>query len=322
VGFVSKEQIERARCIHVLDYVLSHEKCSVKLVGSGYRHRDHPSLAINEDGWYWHSHQTGGKSALNYLIEVHGYGLVDAVCTLLEEEPASRSDRPQPNRQAKPIKPRTPHPPKEPKSFVKPTRNDNNDRAISYLQSRGIDIALIEDCIRRGDLYESRKYRNVTFIGRDEHGKARHASMRGTLGNFKGDADGSDKKYGFILPPQDPNSNAVAVFESPVDALSHQTMCKQGLIEPFGGWRLSLGGTSTSALEHFLALRSNITHCIICLDNDKAGNRAVEKFAGLPGITVERSLPAVGSDFNEMLQTLQRVERTQHRVRHNCVRSL
>jgi hypothetical protein len=45
--------------------------------------------------------------------------------------------------------------------------------------------------------------------------------MRGTIGDFKRDADGSDKRFGFILPPINGGSDTVAVFESPVDALSH-----------------------------------------------------------------------------------------------------
>ena len=50
MGYVSKDQIERARHIHVLDYVLAYERGSIKRVGSSCRHKGHPSLAINESG--------------------------------------------------------------------------------------------------------------------------------------------------------------------------------------------------------------------------------------------------------------------------------
>ena len=315
MGYVSKDQIERARQIHVLDYILAHESDSIKRVGSSYRHKNHPSLAINEAGWYRHSRESGSVSALDYLIYVRGYGLVDAVCKLLGEQPAHlrkpRSDKVLNNRRTQPP-PSSSRPPIATKLFAKPLRNGNNDRAISYLQSRGIDQSLIEACIQRGDLYESRYSHNAVFIGRDGQGKARSAAMRGTLGSFKSDAPGSSKKYGFVLPPQNQAGNAVAVFESPIEALSHQTLCKQGFIPEFDGWRLSLDGTSTLALQNFLARHPDITHCIICTNNDEAGNLAAEKIAQLPGVISERCLPSCGSDFNHTLQALQKARRTQN----------
>ena len=319
MGYVSKDQIERARQIHVLDYVLAHERDSIKRTGNSYRHVDHPSLAINENGWYRHSREAGSVTALDYLIHVRGYGLVQAVCKLLDEPPAHlgkpHSDKPYKTKHPQPI-PSSTRPLPTPKPFAKPLRNGNNDRVISYLQSRGIDEMLIEDCIRRGDLYESRYSHNAVFIGRDKNGKARCAAMRGTFGNFKGDAPGSLKKYGFVLPPSSRNSNTVAVFESPIEALSHQTLCRKGFIPEFRGWRLSLDGASTLALTHFLSCNPLITRCIVCTNNDSAGNLAADRIAQLPGITAERSLPSRGSDFNQALQALQKEQRIQNRARH------
>ena len=139
--------------------------------------------------------------------------------------------------------------------------------------------------------------------------------MRSTTTRFMRDADGSDKKYGFILPPENPNSRAVACYESPIDCLSHQTLCKHGYIPHFDGWRLSLGGTSSLALEHFLQRQPNITHCLICTDADKAGDTAADKIAALAGITIERSTPTYGSDWSDTLQAVRKAERTQNKVR-------
>ena len=44
MGYVTKEQIQRAREFHVLDYVLANEGNQYKRVGSGYRSKEHPSL--------------------------------------------------------------------------------------------------------------------------------------------------------------------------------------------------------------------------------------------------------------------------------------
>ena len=38
---------------------------------------------------------------------------------------------------------------------------------------------------------------------------------------FRKDVYGSDKEYSFCYPPRNPGSRHVAVFEAPIDALSH-----------------------------------------------------------------------------------------------------
>ena len=314
---VTKEQIERARRTHVLDYILAYEKGNFRRVGYDYRSKEHPSLAVSEKGFYWHSKDIGGKTALDYLVEIRGYGLVDAVCNLLSERPREHTIL-----NAKKITPKAQSPPAsdERKAFALPPRNANNIRVIAYLQSRGITRPLILDCIKNGNLYESAKYHNCVFVGRDVYGKARSAFLRGTLNNFKCDVEGTDKSFGFLLSPSNPASATVAIFESAIDCLSHQTLCEQGNIEPFDGWRLSLGCTAPVALTNFLERYTNVTHCIVCTDNDKAGHKAAEKISQISGIAVSRSLPPTGSDWNECLLALQKSERLQNRVHHNTER--
>ncbi|MCL2035049.1 MAG: DUF3991 and toprim domain-containing protein [Oscillospiraceae bacterium] len=305
MGYVSKEQIAHARQVGVLEYILACESGDFRRTGKGYRMKEHPSLAVSEKGWYWHSEEIGGKTALDYLTAVRGYGLVDAVCILLKEKPVERV----PSRQSvSPLKR---------KPFALPVRNSDNRRVIAYLQSRGIDKPLILDCIKRGSLYESKGFHNAIFVGRDEYGKARYAAMRGTLSAFKCDAEGSDKKYGFVLPPKNPDSHEIAVYEAPIDALSHQTLCEQGFIPVFDGWRLALGGGSILTLEHFLQRHPHITHCCVCSDNDKAGNAVADKIAGIPGVISVRDPPVYGNDWNNTLQSLQKAQRTQNKARHN-----
>ncbi|MCL2516926.1 MAG: DUF3991 and toprim domain-containing protein [Oscillospiraceae bacterium] len=312
MGWVTKEQIERARQVSVLDYVLRYESGNIKRVGNEYRLRDHESLAIGEKGFYWHSREIGGKTALDYLVNVRGYGLADAVCLLIHEHPHDIEHS---------SKPETPYNHSvstlERLLLVLPRRNTNNNRVIAYLQSRGIDKGVILDCIERGDLYESANFHDCVFKGKDEIGKTRCAAIRSTTAAFKRDADGSDKKYSFILPPEVPDSNIVAVFESGIDCLSHQTLCKQGYIPQFGGWRLSLGGTSVLGLEYFLELHPQIIHCLACTDNDEAGNHAADRIMELPGITTERIPPVNGCDWNDTLMAAQKAERTQNKARHS-----
>ena len=335
---MTKDQIERARLIPVLDYVMCYEESLYKRIGKSYRLRTDDAFAVDDNGWYCHKKCTGSKTALDYLVEIKGYGLVQAVCMLLDEKPQERSGKAKaapsssktnarattaPNK--KPAENNTPPPvtenePPKPQTISLPIRNKDNNRIIAYLQSRGIDRDLILDCINRGVLYESRYYHNAVFLGKDERGKTRFAAMRSITARFMRDADGSDKRYGFVIPPKNPHSNEVAIYEAPIDCLSHQTLCEQRYIPPFDGWRLSLGGSSITALEHFLAQHPQIKHCIVCTDNDEVGERIAEHVAEMQGITSERSLPIHGNDWNNTLQDMKKAERTQGKVRSSTHR--
>ena len=184
---------------------------------------------------------------------------------------------------------------------------------MSYLQRRGIDSEIISRCIRAGIFFESRKYHNCVFVGRDKAGKARFACLRGTMGDFKGDVPGSDKRFNFCFPAGGP-SRTVAVFESPIDALSLATLFKaRGVATWDRGHYLSLGGTSPLALLQFLYDRPEIDRIYLCLDNDKAGLDGMGRIEAslrddkeLQGraLTVERKPPPVehGKDYNELLR--------------------
>ena len=183
---------------------------------------------------------------------------------------------------------------------------------VSYLRGRGIDTEVIGDCLARQILCESRKYRNCVFIGRDKTGEARFACLRGTHDNFKQDAPGSDKRFGFCLPARDADCPRLAVAESPIDALSLATLVKR-----YGGdWResnyLSLGGTAPRALLQYLQDHPQITEISLCLDNDRAGldgaNRIEQAVREDPELTKRIRLifhnpPPMecGKDYNEFL---------------------
>ena len=75
--------------------------------------------------------------------------------------------------------------------------------------------------IAKGDIYESKNYHNVVFVGRDKEQNPRYAAMRGTDENrYRGEARGSEKAYGFGHIGTD---EKLFVFESPIDLLSYIT---------------------------------------------------------------------------------------------------
>ena len=94
--------------------------------------------------------------------------------------------------------------------------------AVSYLQNRGIDMELIQYCLKTGQIYESENYHNVVFVGMDQSGIPRYAALRGVGTAFVGEASGSDKNYSFCIPAEE-KCCEVHLFESAIDLLSYAT---------------------------------------------------------------------------------------------------
>lgn len=301
---VSKELIEQARNADLFAYLQSYEPTILKRDGPNYRHKEHDSLVYvtGKKYWYWNSR---GRSlnALDYLIEIRGYGLVDAVNRLTGGEMQTTQPSQKPKIQSRP------HREPERKPFSLPWAKRCASFMVSYLQQRGISSEVVSRCFKRGLLYEA-NYKGeavCVFVGKDDAGKARFACMRSIGGNLKKDVGGSDKRYSFCYPPQNPGSRQLAVFEAPIDALSHATLQElEGW--KWDGYRLSLGGTSPVALVSFLERHPEISRITLYMDNDLAGLVNARKIKALlksdnrfKHIPVGVNPPRIGKDYNEKL---------------------
>jgi len=254
------------------------------------------------------------------LVQVRQMDFVTAVYQLIGEAPHEKGKVQYPNTHQGRSPPATTTPlpatitqAEPPKPLSLPRRNKTHHQVIAYLQNRGLDREIIQDCINRGSLFESALYRNAVFTGKDEQGKIKFAALRDTHGDFKRDVEGSDKRYGFTILPSNPDSQSVMLFESPIDCLSHQTLCKCGDIPDFDGWRLSLGGTASVAAHYFLSQHPEVSHCIIATDNDEAGHKIAQTLATEISVTTQRILPLHGKDWND---TLRAVIETQRKPLH------
>lgn len=305
---LDEAQIEKARTIDLLTYLRAYEPENLKQLSSNsYCLRDHDSLKISSNGkWYWFSRGFGSNNALDYLIKVRGMGFVDAVESLTGKNAHHYSTAALPETAIHPVS----------AEFKLPPRNKDNVRVMAYLQSRGIDRNIIMRAIDSGSLYESAAYHNCVFVGRDNAGKARFATQRGTMGNFKNDIAGSNKRFGFCIPAAT-DTLAVAVFESAIDTLSMATILKDCHEYPCPHL-LSLGCTSPLALEQFLKDHPEVCKIILCLDNDLPGQEAAYKMAQLlseQSKSVKIVLPAEGKDWNAAL-----VASLQKNKSHQCSR--
>jgi hypothetical protein len=315
--WVTEEQITRAREVDLLSYLQANEPGELLPSQNGeYRTASHGSLVISNGLWRWNRGGIGGRSAVDYLVGVRGMRFNEAVETVLGSR-ASFFPLPGESVKQPPPKKYTFYPPK-------PMRYPN--RAVSYLQRRGISPEVIRQAMEIGILYESRyfnpesKYHNAdvcVFAGKDASGKVVFAALRGIDTDLKMDKAGSDKRRGFHIPAKYPESRHLAVFESPIDALSHATVqMRDGW--RWSGHRLSLGGTSSVALVAFLERNPQIRRVMLHLDSDAAGLTVARKIKAelatdsrFRHLRVSVNPPRGGKDYNDALLHAVSVEREQ-----------
>ena len=294
--------IEQARQMDLLSYLQRYEPSNLKRVaGNVYCTKEHDSLKISNGKWYWWSRGFGGVSALDYLIKVKEYSFVEAVETLT----GITAD----------WKPPPVFVPKdEPKVLLLPPKNQDCNRVTDYLFGRGIDLSIIQDCIADGTIFESAKYHNAVFVGKDESGTPKYAAYRGTMGgSFKGDASGSDKRYSFRLMAREPTAS-VHLFEVAIDLLSYATYLKCEGKDYKSENLLSLSGVYQPkkeikdskipiALTTFLKANPQIKTIFLHLDKDKTGRLCTAALTELlqKDYQIVDAPPPIGKDINDFL---------------------
>ncbi len=313
--YIAPKSLKEIKEIDLLTYLRLYEPHELVHVSHDmYSTRTHDSVRISNGMWNQFSSGIGGKSALDYLIKVRSMSFIDAANMLAEKSnviPVDYCNLPAPAVQKR-------------KALLLPVRHKNNDSAIAYLISRGINKNIVNDFIEKGLIYEThfhhdtgRLYKNSVFIGEDPGGMTRYASIRGINTDYKGDATGSNKHYSFRSLCDFRVMKTVHVFESAIDLLSYATLLKMHGNDYLNYDLLSLAGIYQpkknmeeskvpAALMQYFDDNSNIEKIILHLDNDKAGRLATKAImAIMPDKyeVVDRS-PKQGKDFNDYLLTL------------------
>lgn len=290
---IDKSLVEEARKRDMILFLEGHCGYSFKPQSGGYRCWQHPSLVVKGDrlSWYWHSKGMGGYGALDYLMKVENLTFHQAMesAARLPAAPSVNEESEAKKALALPEKARPPQ-----------------GRLLNYLcHRRGIDRSIVFSLLNQEKIYQDRNG-NVVFVGFDETGKPRFASLRGTnaTGQFRRDCAGSDKRYGFHITHSP--SQRLYIFESPIDAMSHATL-ENLITSDKDAWRrdnrLSLAGTSDTALPIYLASHPHIEELILCLDSDTAGREASVAIArkyGAKGYLTRIELPQ-HKDYNDDL---------------------
>lgn len=303
MAYIPPELVAEARQVDILTYLKNYEPYElVEVCRNTYTTKSHDSLKISNGLWYWFTKGVGGKSAIDYLIKVRNFTFINAVQTVLGNI-----------RVQAPVQYKQQEKDKE-KHLKIPVKAVNNDRAINYLLSRGIDKDIINYCIENKLLYQEEKTNNVVFIGYNNDNIPSYAFCRATnQERFMREATGSNKRYSFKIKA-DKESNIVHLFESGIDLLSYATL----LHLENKNWRaenlLSLGGIYSSkydvektkipvSLTEFLERNPNINEIYLHLDRDLAGRNASSFFQQVLSKNYQvcnHTIP-FGKDVNEYL---------------------
>ena len=262
----TEEQKQRASSVDLVEFL---RRQGEKLLPSGREKRlasDH-SITVSGNRWYDHSAQQGGGS-ISFVQKFYGVGYAEAVTRLLGGEQGETYQ---------PVKQQAREPPKSPQPFILPSANADMRRVFAYLtKKRLIGSKVVNAFAEAGLLYEScekfndMEQHNAVFVGKDEHGVARHAHKRG-LGDqpFKRNVIGCDARYSFHHIG---TSRRLYVFEAPIDLMSFVTLYQSN-------WQkhsyVALCGTSEHAMLWMLEQNPKIQRVALCLDHDPAGITAV-----------------------------------------------
>ncbi|MDE6728483.1 MAG: DUF3991 and toprim domain-containing protein [Oscillospiraceae bacterium] len=293
----SDDDLYCANTADLVSFLQSHGE-RVERVGSTYKYiytdgsGTHDSVTIHGGKWYDHKNQRGGY-AVKFLQEFLGFSFQDSVIQLLGGHCSAQTERPVPREPPKPVV----------KPFELPEANPDMWRVFAYLtKQRFIDPQIISHFAHEHKIYEDGQYHNVVFVGTDENGTPKQASVRSTLSfgkTFRITVASSDTKYSFS---HFGNDEKLFVFEAPIDMLSFITLYQKD-------WQqhsyIAMNGVYESAVLKALENHSELQQVYLCTDNDEGGIEAAERLRDIlaeKGYTEIFRLAPQQKDWNEMLK--------------------
>lgn len=206
--------------------------------------------------------------------------------------------------QERPYRQHSKNEPEQRKAFVLPAAHTDMRRVFAYLiKQRGLSREVLAEFAREKLLFEDGEYHNAVFVGRDEHGAARHAHKKSTATGsaFRSNVLGSNPAYSFHYLSKNPEAHTLHAFEAPIDLLSY--LC----LHPHS-WRqhsyVALCGVSEKPVLKLTELYPQLNRVLLCLDNDTAGLNAASRIGrslqqrGFENVAYDISQ---GKDWNEDL---------------------
>lgn len=282
----TEQQKQQARQTELCE-LLRNQGEQLKRSGSEYEWRNGSEKVTIRGNLWFHQYERVGGDAIDFVRKFYGTDYAGAMEYLLGSSSGVLKAAPTVQK-------------KEKAPFSVPTANSNMRRVYAYLLAkRGIDKEVLDTFVRHGIIYESAKYHNAVFVGKDKAGNPCHASLRGTgtQSSYRGNQPNSIPEYSFHW---NGTSECLYLFEAPIDMLSYISMHKEN-------WQChsyaAACGVSDRVLFRMLEDVPNIRKVYLCLDNDAAGQTATDKISlklYAKGIESEVLVPSQ-KDWNEDL---------------------
>lgn len=150
----SEEQIANANAIDLMRFLTARGE-RFKKSGREYRWTTHDSVTVKDNQWFRHSQGKGG-GPIDFLMEFYNKTFPEAVAELLEEYGTTTTSNAEIGVKDEGCLNASPIPTP---AMILPERNTDNEKVIQYLTGiRKIDRAIIDEFIRRGDIYEEAKH--------------------------------------------------------------------------------------------------------------------------------------------------------------------
>lgn len=282
---INKEMIIQARQSDLAVYL---EKKGYTFTRNGNRKRckEHDSLVITNNMYYWNSKNTKGNS-LDFLINELGLDFKVAVKDLsnqnLEIKNSPQASTPK-------------------KSYI--VTKDYLNRAYAYLnKKRYIDYSIISNMIEKGYLKmitgEQYKYPVIGFTIFDEAKNIVGYELQGTFDKIRFKGITSDTKYGYGFNIQIGQPDRGYFFESALDMLSFYNIYRSDLKDCF---LASMAGLKVNVLTYMQNSLKTKIELYICVDNDKAGNNFKDELKKQNIEFKEVNIPdKTSKDWNEYL---------------------
>lgn len=301
---VDKKEIEKANDIHILDYLNAKGEHILKQGNKYYRHAEHDSLIINENGkWFWNSQGVGGFGAISFARHYYSFTFQEAVRDVngqhIQKSFVRDLDL---NKNTK---------------FIYPKQYEVNsiNNALNYLvNERGIDEKIVL-ALQKHDLIAEDKLKNCIFKWRDKEGEIVGADRQGTVkmnnkrGTYKAIMANSKSDGGFTLDIGKPEK--IALFECPIDALSYLDLKR-----PMNIRLQSMSGLKDMAATESIRIlmkeciedKREFKGVIIGVDNDKAGLEFTKRWENVLGEGLQIDIPNF-KDWNIDLKEKRKLEK-------------
>lgn len=306
--FLPKDEILSIKSVDLFTYLKTCFPSELQLFCNGtYTTKTHSSLKISNGLWHYFKEGIGGKNAVDYLVKVENYDFLSA-CNKVKNDMNLKNnislEEIEEQEKMKSAK------------LVLPPKNETNNKVICYLMKRGIDLEIIENCIKKGMIYEDYPYNNAIFLGFDLENRPRYCAIRATnTSNFKRESYGSDKAYSFKMEAIDKEkTNTLYLFKSAIDTLSFATFLRYSgknfedynLISLAGIYKTASDFSKSKipkAIENYLKNNQQIEKIVLCFDNDEAGRNATKALKMLleNKYKVIDHRPKIGKDYNDYL---------------------